>query len=184
MIERNKDRGPFVPLPVEVTRDGCMEPMQLALYVTMLTRPDGWEFHENVLAKELNLPRDRIAALLRELEQKGYARRRTGAYGPVWDLIEHPQSVRTEQAQRPADEAGAELPNGVSDPDPETGAPETPDVPEMTREEIAERLFQQAAYLKKVGAEHRRAEEERRKKEIWGQENGLKETAKPAILKP
>lgn len=155
MIERNKDRGLFVPLPVQVTRNGGMKPMELALYVTMLTRPDGWDFHENVLAKELDLPQERIAALLRALEQKGYTRWRMGVYGPVWDLIEQPKNGRTNAAQSSDEEANREQTNG------------SPEPPVMTREEIAERFYQQAAFLKKIGAERRQAEEDRRRKAIW-----------------
>ncbi|MBQ5990997.1 MAG: hypothetical protein IJL62_00430 [Clostridia bacterium] len=140
MIERNAEKTPYTAVKNKVIRSGMLSAEELGLYTVMLSKPDYWEFSEFVLARELNAAPAEIRRILKRLEQKGFARERTGSRGAVWDLYEI--SCFMGNAGKTAPDAPK--PASADPPGPEKGERT------MTNAEIAQRLFAEAARLRSM----------------------------------
>ena len=78
MIQRNNEKTPFTAIKNKVLFSGLLTLEELGLYAVMLSKPVNWEFSEFVLARELKTTPGEIRYLLKRLEQKGFARERSG----------------------------------------------------------------------------------------------------------
>ncbi len=137
MIYRIKKRGYYTVIANEFLRDASMPLSVRGLFAVMLSRPDNWDFSEFALAKELRMPSSEVCALLESLERKGYAKRRKGRYGTVWDLYEAPftSAIPSDAALR-------------RDP-PKRSVPKTDDYG-LTYGELALRSIEQAKEARKA----------------------------------
>lgn len=150
MVVRMHHRKMYVPLSVEAARFSGMQPEQLGVYACMLAHPDGWEFREDLLAKELGVSEQRIGEILRTLCKMGFTRKRTGRFGQIWDLYEAPQGN-----DRDRENNAGELPE-KRDPDPSVKkdpASGQAGKRTLTSEQMAQVFFDKAAELRRLGTQ-------------------------------
>ena len=148
MIERTKEMTPFTAIRNRVLRSGMLSADEIGVYATMLSRPDSWEFSEWILARELNTTPKDVRTVLKRLEQKGFARERSGRKGAVWDLYEISNFMPGEKS------AGEEALSTPQKPNESEENKRT-----MTNEQMARVFFEQAKKLRKMNEEAKRGKD-------------------------
>ncbi len=148
MIVRMKHRRMYVPLSVKAARFSGMQPEELGVYACMLAHPDGWEFREDLLAKELGVSKQRIGEILQTLCKMGFTRMRMGRLGQIWDLYEAPRAddcVPETSAPEQTEKQKPAPPFKNGPADGQAGKRT------LTNEQMARVFFEKAAELKRRG---------------------------------
>lgn len=147
MITRRTQFKPFVAIGTDIIYRGGLQPEELGVYAAMASKPDNWDFNEQVMARELHLSQTEIHRILKALERKGYVRERMGRFGVTWDFYETSYLIPQQKQQVIPGPKPKEEPQPKAEAKPEEQTQDDGEEPQLSGEEMAQRFFEHAKKL-------------------------------------